>query len=446
MSEQKIIGHKAIMVGALMLSVAALPFSVKICHAAIILLIANWLLEGNWRAKLSVVKNSLLLQLIIGVFALQALGLLFSDDLTRGWFSLEKKIFFLLLPIAFATTSIKLNRNELRLIFGTFIAACFVGSVICIASAWHETNLVMAGQATTNPYLSSSSYWQMHGKESQKWLMFSYVGLTSGLGIHPTYFSLFMVVCMMCLLHIWPSLNTPFIKAIVLTLCLYFCVFIVFLSARITIVGLAIIFVFVLIRCTVRKENFLLLMAVGMGCALTALVVLNPVSHYRSLEEINASTFVIGPGNHYTNAAQIRMSLWWLAVSSVKETHPLFGSGTGDVERVMTAASDKFQITNVIQSFDPHNEFLYTLIANGFPGLLLLIVSMSLPAWWAWMERDYFVLGFLLLFCLVCLTESALELQKGIVLYALVTGLLFFQRHSYQNVSIKLNSLLRVGQ
>jgi O-antigen ligase len=446
MSEQKLIVRKAIMVGALMLAVVSLPFSIKICHGAIVILIANWLMEGNWRAKFSVIGNSLLLQLGIGLFMLQSVGLLFTDDLGRGWFSLEKKMFFLLLPIAFATTSVKLTRSELRLIFGTFIAACWVGSMVCIASAWHETNLMMAGQAAVNPYLSSSSYWQMHGAESPKWLMFSYVGLTSGIGIHPTYFSLFLGVCIMCLLYIWPSLNSRVMKAGALTLLLYFSVFVVFLSARIIIVGLGIIFIFVLIRCAIRKEKSLSFVAIGMASFLTALLFLNPVSRYRSLEEIGPSTFVVAPGNHYTNAAQIRMSLWWLALRSLKDTHPLFGSGTGDVEKVMTAASDEFQITNVIQSFDPHNEFLYTLIANGFPGLLLLILSLGLPAWYAWLGRDYLVLGFLVLFWLVCLTESALELQKGIVLYALVTGLLFFQRHSYQNVPVKLNSILRVSQ
>jgi hypothetical protein len=241
-------------------------------------------------------------------------------------------------------------------------------------------------------------------------------------------------------------MNSHWIKAGVLILLLYFSVFIIFLSARIIILGLAMMFVFVVTRCAVRKEKFLSLTAIGMACILTTLLLLNPVSHYRSLEEIDPSTFSIAPGNHYTNAAKIRMSLWWLAALSVRDIHPFFGSGTGDVEMVMTATSNEFQITNVLQSFDPHNEFLYTLIANGFPALLLLILSIGLPAWWAWMERDYLVLGFLVLFCLVCLTESALELQKGITLYALVAGLLFFQRHSYQSVSVKLNSILRVGQ
>lgn len=116
MSERRIIVHKAIMVGALMLAVGSLPFSVKVCHSAILLLVANWLMEGNWWEKLAIVRNSILLQLIIGLFVLQAMGLLFADDPVRGWFSLEKKIFFLLLPIAIATTRVRLGRRELNLI------------------------------------------------------------------------------------------------------------------------------------------------------------------------------------------------------------------------------------------------------------------------------------------------------------------------------------------
>jgi O-antigen ligase len=444
MSEQKTIVHKAIMVAALMLSAAALPFSIKVCHAALIIVIVSWLLEGEWRTKLSVIQHSLLLQLLIALFFLQGLGLTFSDNLSSGWFTLEKKIFFLLIPVALATTALKLKRQEVKLVVITFICSCFVGTLLCVANAWNETTMVMAGQAQINPYLASSSYFDLHGSQSEKWLLFSYTSLSEGIAIHPTYFSLFLAFSIIFLLHEFPSLRSRIRQAGILMLMLYFTLFVVFLASRIVILGLSVIFIFVMIRTVLKKQTFFAGAVMGITCVFGSLLLLNPVSRYRSLQEINLSTFKIEPGNNYKNAAQIRASLWWLAFRSLNDSHPLYGMGTGDVEYAMLRASDQYRITNIINSFDPHNQYLYTLLGNGYAAFLLLILCLSLPVYFAWLEKDYLLLGFSFLFALLCFTESALELQKGVIFYSLFSALLFFQLNSFQHVSLNFRTLLSV--
>jgi O-antigen ligase len=443
MSERKTIVHKAIMVAAFMLAVAALPYSIKICHAAIIVLIVSWLFEGQWHAKISVIGRSVLLQILIALFFLQALGLAFSENLLNGWFIMEKKIFLLFVPVALATTALKLKSEEIRLILLTFLASCFTATLVCIVHAWHETNLVMAGEAQINRYLSSSSYNDFHGSESQTWLMFSYLSLSGGIAIHPTYFSLFLAFGILFLLHEFPNAASRFMQAGILILVFHFTVFVVFLASRIVILGLSIIFIFVLVRALRYKQKFFAAMVVTISCLFTFLLFLNPVSRYRSLEEINLSTFVIQPGNNYNNAAQIRVSLWWLALMSLREAHPLVGTGTGDVKETIAHTSDRYGVTNILNSFDPHNQYLYTLVGNGYGGFLLLVLCLTLPAYFAWSRKEYLLLGFSLLFCLLCFTESALEVQKGIVFYSLFSALLFFQLNSFQNISVNIRPLFR---
>jgi len=445
MSERKTIVHKAIMVAALMLSVAALPFSIKVCHAAIIIAIISWLLEGQWRAKLSVINQSLLLQFMMALFFLEVLGLVFSDSLPAGWFSVEKKIFFLLIPVVLATTAIRLGGKEIRLVLISFLTACFIGTIICLLHAWNETILVMSGEGQINPYLASSSYNDFHALQSKQWLLFSYVSLSEGIAIHPTYFSLFLAFSIVFLLHELSRIKSAPVQTVALVLIFYFALFVVLLSARIAILGLAVIFIFVLIRTVIQKQKYYSLIAIAMVFVFSFLLFLNPVSRYRSLQEISSSTFEIEPGNNYKNAAQIRVSLWWLALKSMHDSHALFGSGTGDVEQLMKRASNKYQITNIINSFDPHNQYLYTLLSHGYPGLFLLILCLGLPVYFAWLQKDFLLLGFSFLFCLVCFTESALELQKGIVFYSLFSSLLFFQLNSFQSISLNLRSMLRAG-
>ncbi len=442
MSERKTIVHKVIMIAALVFSVAALPFSIKACHTAIIVLLASWLFEGHWSSKIRIIRKSVLLQIMIGLFFFQMIGVAFSDNVHSGWFSMEKKIFFLLVPVAMATTEIKLSEKEVKWIVSTFILACLTGTLLCIRQAWDQTEMFLAGQGHINPYLASSSYFELNPDQSDTWLFFSYVSLSEGIGIHPTYLSLYLAFSIIFLFYQLPLAKGLLLRTFFCLLILYLSIFIVFLSSRIILLGLSVVFIIVLVRSIAAKQGSMTLVVTLVTVVFGFLIFLNPVSRYRSLQEINASTFEIGPNHQYKKAAQIRASLWWLAIKSLTSSDPFFGIGTGDVEKAMAESSKQYEISNVIHSYDPHNQYLYTLLANGYPGAFLLLLCFGLPAFFGWMERDYLLLGFLFLFCLLCVTESALELQKGIVFYSLFSALFFFQKNSFQTVTLNLRSLL----
>lgn len=445
MSEGRTIAHKIIMIAALVFVVAAMPFSIKACHAAIIIVVVTWCFEGQWRTKFSIIRHSLLLQLVIGLFFLQLLGLAFSDNLHWGWFSLEKKIFLLLVPVVLATTVIRLSEKEVKYIVTAFILACFTGTLLCLWHAWHQTELFLSGAGQINQYFGNSAYDKLNPMRSATWLFFSYVSLVEGIGIHPTYFSLFLSFCIIFLLHLSDHVKTGVMRAGTFSLILYFSVFVVFLSSRIIILGLTLILLAVLTRYLLIKRWSMTLAIVMIALTFAFSIFLNPVSRYRISQEIESSTFKIKSDHEYQNAAEIRASLWWLAGKSLTKSNPLVGTGTGDVEKTMAESSKNYGITNIIHSYDPHNQFLYNLIGNGYPALVLLILCLGLPAYIAWVFRDYLLLGFSFIFGLLCFTESALELQKGIVFYSIFFPLLFFQLNSFQTISLSLRSILRAA-
>jgi O-antigen ligase len=446
MSQAREITHKRIMVAALMLTVAALPFSIKICHAGLVLLLVNWMFEGGWQTKLSVLRQSLLLQIIIALFLLQSLGVAYSESFSTGWFSLEKKIFFLLVPVALATTAIRLNQNEIKLVLATFLTACFAGTLLCALYAWNQTELVHAGSLPVKSYLSTSSYYKLHQRESENWLLFSYVALSDGIRIHPTYFSLFLAFCVIFLFHELQVTKSAVAKAVSWVMIFYFSVFCIFLSSRVVLLGLLGVFTGLLIYTFLGKQKVVALILAAILSALSFLMFLNPVSRYRGIEEIHLSSFDIQERRQYTNATEIRASLWWLSLQSLKELPLLFGAGTGDVEEIMFQSSNKYNVTNVINSLDPHNQYLYTLLQNGLIALLFVTLYLTLPLYLAWAQRDFLLFGFAFLFALLCFTESALELQKGIVFYSLFSALLLFQKNSFQSVTLNVKSMIRAGR
>ena len=52
MSVNRQIVHKRIALLSLVMCVATLPFSIKLCHLAVIAYIVNWVFEGKWREKI----------------------------------------------------------------------------------------------------------------------------------------------------------------------------------------------------------------------------------------------------------------------------------------------------------------------------------------------------------------------------------------------------------
>jgi O-antigen ligase len=435
------IAAKVLSFVAIGVALAMLPFSVTACHAALIVFLILWTLEGAWREKLAVIRQSIILQALLAFMAIQLFGMLYSDNVPNGWFSLEKKIFFFLFPLALGTSRTRLQPKEIRLLLYVFTAACLLGVFICITNAVTQTHLAWKGMAVGDMnYLNSKTFTDLHPTRSPFWMLFSYVRLADGINLHPSYFSLYLAFCILFLLSEFlphPSVSWDnLIRSLVIFL---FTFFIVFLSTRIVVISLVMIYLAVGVYWVRNKKLKLIsLFLLGLLMASSALLYLNPVSRYRNVQEIQASSFNIQRHSFYETSAEIRASLWWLGWKSYGEVNPVIGAGTGDVLDIMQQVSRAYEVTNVLQTHDPHNQYLFVLIGSGLLGLSTMILLLTLPCLKALAVRDYLFLGFSFLFAMLCMTETALELQKGIVFFAVVYSLLAFQRQSFQTKSIGL--------
>mgnify|MGYP003575616239 CR=1 FL=1 len=93
----------------------------------------------------------------------------------------------------------------------------------------------------------------------------------------------------------------------------------------------------------------------------------------------------------------------------------------------MRRTSEKYGITNILNSYNPHNQYLYILIGNGVVALVVFVLYLLMPLVKAWCNADYLMMAFTFLFGSLCFTETALELQKGIVFFIIVHSILAFQ-------------------
>jgi O-antigen ligase len=226
-------------------------------------------------------------------------------------------------------------------------------------------------------------------------------------------------------------------RTVLWILTVYFSLFVICLSSRIIIFSLGfIVLLFIVREFFYSSDKTHCIIVATLTIVFTLVLHMNPVSRYRNIQEVTSTPFEIKAGQVQNNSIQIRLSLWWLAVKSINARNFMAGTGTGDVKDTMKLSARKYDIRNLLDSHDPHNQFLFTLLAHGIIGFLILILNFVMPVYYNWIQRDYLYLAFSFLCCSVCLTESALELQKGIVFFALIGSLLLLRVKAFENFAV----------
>lgn len=424
--------HERILLYGLTISVLSLPFSIALCHAGIFIVAVNWIIEGQWNDKYKKLRQQPLAFFFLALFAWTVFSLIYTEDISNGWFNVEKKFTFAIVPVVLAT-SVLLSKHLLYLL-KAFVLGCLAATIVCLAAAAFRLvahpELVQLNFGFIQPVTLQSNPFFTNG-----WLHFTYIALASGVGLHPTYFSIYLMFCIAILLL--PRTESIF-KKYSLGLAVYFILFLSLLSSRITLVALFLVCVaglFYLVSgrsrlIPVRLSIALMMLILFVGCT-----VINPISFYRNFQELSSTPLTAKPANVSDNSTTIRLSLWWTGVVTARNVNTLSGVGAGDTQRAMHETSLVNGISNILNSADPHNQFLYTYISLGTIGVILLLSCYLLPLRAALQRKDLLHIVFIALIVLVSVTESFLESQKGIVFFVLFQSLLSFSKTSSTQTS-----------
>jgi O-antigen ligase len=117
--------------------------------------------------------------------------------------------------------------------------------------------------------------------------------------------------------------------------------------------------------------------------------------------------------------------LWKDSWELIKE-NPVFGVGTGDIkDKLKQKYTDERFFYGAENRFNPHNQFLHTGVALGFMGFIILVLLLTVPAAWAGKDKNYLFVSLCVIIAFNCMTESVLEVQKGVLFFSLF-GLLLF--------------------
>ena len=406
--------HNQVFYYGLVLVAITLPFSLLANSLSMMIVVLNWIAEGNYSQKIKSIKNNFLFFLFILFYFLYIMGMFYTTNMRDGLFELQKKIPLLVFPVILAT-SCKLSLTRIENIMKLFFCSILTASLICLGYAAYRTNIF-------------KTY------DQPDWLSFSYKDLTAVIRIQHTYLALYVSFSIFILFYFLIknySYYNWLKKICSFFLVFYFTIFLFLLASRITIAALIIISFSGIIYWFYKKhklfKGFLVLSIISLS--LITIIFQLPFMKERFLFTlgIEQKTVLInqyGDGKNVT--PEMRPFVWQCAWNGIRSNWFL-GVGTGDVQETLQAQYKNINLNEAYNAeYNAHNQYIETWLGLGIIGLLSLLACMVAPIILAFRQMNYIYLSFILLFFICCFTESLLCRQQGVVFYALFNSVFAF--------------------
>lgn len=423
--------HFSIFYFLLCAAVVSLPFTIFLMLPIAILIFLNWLVEGNFKAKFSRLRQeptrAVTFALLIFFFLLHALSLLYSHNVADTLSNLECKMWFLLIPLSLLTVDserLTNRRVENLLLLFLLSSAC----VVAINLAWSVV------QWKQNDFQNFYHY-------------FYYVKVSHLLPNHPThpsYLAMYLTVSSFITLY-FLFLSQRFanasqaIKFAFIVLLLLFSVFIFLLQSK---AGLLIYFplllgvgVYLLNR---NKRRILVTISAVVAVLAISVAFLSFSSGYGNRLKLAYEDFFNSDSETLDNQHGIgmRFAVWNSSLEVFKE-HFWLGVGAGDVvDYLLKAYEDEHLDLVVKKAYNSHNQYLQTSVGLGILGLLSLVSILIWALILALRNRSFLLLLFVVVVALNLLVESMFETRAGADFFPLLYSILifpYFQNSKPQN-------------
>lgn len=394
-----------------LLTALSLPFSIKVNNVFIVALIFLICIYVIRRRHILSFDNEIKKKVLIfiSLFLIQIFGLLYTEQFNEAKHHLEVKLTILLLPITFAVFSIDSKLRKEILV--TFLISC---SLACLVSIFFHFSF----------YTNNSFYYALSN--------ISYLVHTAlpKLGIHPVYFSAYLLFSIVIAFHLFYSVKNKGIKLLIISDVIVLSIFIILLASRIAIFIYSTL-LFALLWNALQNKTFFYKATVNvLVVGIIILTVYNlPVTKVKVHHLL--SQFVSRNYNtetNYVDGVSNRIQKWRASALVIKENF-LLGVGTGDASQALLDTYESIGFTEGLEeNYNAHNEYLQEFIRHGIIGFTILILCYLYSFLISIQKKDWIYLLFIIIISSISLTESILSVQKGVVFYAFFNSLLAFKK------------------
>lgn len=150
---KKIINHQKLYYWSLILTAICLPLSKFALSVSMIILLANWVIEFEFKTKWQRLANNRSILVFISLFAIHIIWLINTNNFSYAFKDIGSKIILLLYPIIIGTSA-KLNKKHLKIVLQWFVVAAFVSSLISVLILLDVTSIHIKDIRDISPFMS----------------------------------------------------------------------------------------------------------------------------------------------------------------------------------------------------------------------------------------------------------------------------------------------------
>lgn len=361
--------------------------------------------KNKWE---SLKKNYKYILLFSGFFWVYLIGMIYTENQDAGWTDVVLKLSFLAYPLVLGTLQKDfIQKKQLNFLLSSFI---FITSLSIIFSLIHAAY----------EYISN-------GDE----LAFFYSRL--GYLLHPSYYALYVNFALFLVLFKILSPHNILKKSLKIFywfLIPLFMVFLILLESKAGLISLIGVLTVSLVQLVFYEKIYKNAIVLIVVCLLitSATITLIPHTTKRVNQAVEAVEAVEAKDNNTTekNSTATRIFLWRAALNSFLE-NPIIGYGTGDVKEELFRQYELEKNQWAIEkNYNPHNQYLQTMVATGTLGLFSIITMLVFPLFFSYKRKLFIYFTLVFLMALNLLVESMFERQAGVLFFALFNSILFF--------------------
>lgn len=336
--------------------------------------------------------NTIAYLLSIGFFAIYLISIAYSSNTTEAWSNVNKKMAFAIAPVLFLVSNpYYLTRDHIRLVLHLFSATLIVRFLFFLIRALNC--LITRGAFPLDEFFDP---------------------------LHHTYLALYTLLALAFLYTELVDYARGSRRALlaVLGMMVLLVAYIIITQSRTGLVGLILLIGGILIHLVFVQKRIWLgiitIAAIIIGAG--GVYILQPDTSHRLTNTIK--------GLAQGNSSDDRLVITQTALQTIGENLP-WGVGVGDrIDELQVRFKQNTSDQAIIdRHFNPHNQFLDTLLSTGVIGLLVLLSLVAIPFFVEKRDNVYLLL-FISITAFCALFESILERQMGIQFFCLFYCLL----------------------
>ena len=396
----------------IVISMVCLLFPHIVSSISIILLVLIWLVKDNFNQKLINLKKNQKVLIIIGLFFLYIIGLAYTSNIKRGFSILQKNLALLILPIIFASSK-KINIYKKYTLFLTF--------------AW--ANLLLG------LFLIVFAVFKFY--DTQEITNFYYKGLTDVIKFHPIYYAMYLLFSLVIIVYGYIKKLYKINILLLIPIVILNILLLILLSSKIILVLLLLFTVIFMLK--IIKKSKTKIYSTLISLVLLIVFIMNfSVTKDRIYDSVNSEWSIISKKHFVYNEAftgiTLRIITWKLAIQHLfAEENFIIGVGSGDSQNFIDNVYTKHGMDDGgYLGYNAHNQYFEFLIKFGLFGFVFFMYWIYTFFSQASSSNNTLYLFFLLIFFTVSITESNLEVHRGIVYFSLFNSLFFFSEKQFK--------------